>query len=129
MVRRAWIMDELRRKNWDDLHSLWWNCVEERNRIATSSAERDRLQAGFGLKEAQERASTVRKTQQAIKQTLRERWYAWRDAVDLAKNEPSINLEPNKENPAYNLEKDEYKMVREEQEMKIAEGQSQQYLQ
>ncbi|KAL4943328.1 hypothetical protein BDV06DRAFT_141124 [Aspergillus oleicola] len=82
---RSWSIQELREKSWDDLHSLWWVCVKERNRIATSSLERSRLRAGYGDWEAQQRVQTIRVTQKSIKHVLRERWYAWEDAQKLYK--------------------------------------------
>ncbi|KAK2746685.1 54S ribosomal protein L4 mitochondrial [Myotisia sp. PD_48] len=80
---RAWTIQEIRQKSWDDLHSLWWVCAKERNRIATSGTERERLKAGYGDFEAQSRDKTVRATQAAIQHVLRERWYAWSEAREL----------------------------------------------
>lgn len=56
---RSWSVQELREKSWDDLHKLWWVCVKERNRIATSNLERERLKAGYGEYEASERDRVV----------------------------------------------------------------------
>ncbi len=42
----------------------------------------------------------MRRTQRAIKQVLSERYYSWRDAEVLAKNDPEIDLSG--EGPAYN---------------------------
>jgi len=56
---RSWAVTELRDKSWDDLHKLWWVCIKERNRIATSNMERDRLKAGYGEHEAEGRDKTV----------------------------------------------------------------------
>lgn len=56
---RAWTVSELRLKNWDDLWGLWWACVKERNRLATEEYERDRVGAGYGRFEAEDRDSTV----------------------------------------------------------------------
>lgn len=56
---RSWSIQELREKSWDDLHSLWWVCVKERNRIATSDMERKRLKAGYGEWESSERDRVV----------------------------------------------------------------------
>ncbi|KAL4917267.1 mitochondrial 39-S ribosomal protein L47 (MRP-L47)-domain-containing protein [Aspergillus aurantiobrunneus] len=83
---RSWSIQELREKSWDDLHCLWWVCVKERNRIATSDLERKRLKAGYGEWESEQRAKAVRVTQNGIKHVLRERWYAWEDAQTLYKN-------------------------------------------
>ncbi|PGH12880.1 54S ribosomal protein L4, mitochondrial [Helicocarpus griseus UAMH5409] len=80
---RAWTIQELRDKSWDELHKLYWLCVKERNRIATANYERQRLQAGFGEFESDDRDKTVRVTQQCIKHVLRERWNAWEDAREL----------------------------------------------
>ena len=57
---RAWSVQELRQKSWDDLHKLWWVCTYERNRIATEEGERERVDAGFGEAEAADRLKEVR---------------------------------------------------------------------
>lgn len=56
---RPWSVEELRHKSWEDLHSLWWVCCKERNRIATESFERNRLEAGYGDYESKERDHCV----------------------------------------------------------------------
>lgn len=56
---RPWSIQELREKSWDDLHALWWVCAKERNRIATSNLERERLKAGYGEYEASDRDRVV----------------------------------------------------------------------
>ncbi|KAK4204131.1 mitochondrial 39-S ribosomal protein L47 (MRP-L47)-domain-containing protein [Triangularia verruculosa] len=89
---RAWMVEELRGKSWEDLHRLWWVCVKERNRIATGSWERERGKMGFGKSEAQTRDREVRNTMRGIKHVLTERFYAWEDAVKLAENDPEVDL-------------------------------------
>ena len=56
---RPWCVEELRAKSWEDLHSLWWVCCKERNRIATEAFERKRLEAGYGAYESNKRDTTV----------------------------------------------------------------------
>lgn len=56
---RPWAIPELRLRDWDDLHRLWWVCVKEVNRINTMEAERVRVKAGHGEYEAQERVKVV----------------------------------------------------------------------
>ncbi|MCJ1299566.1 54S ribosomal protein L4 mitochondrial [Hypocenomyce scalaris] len=89
---RAWVVEELRHKSWEDLHSLWWVCVKERNRLATEKHERARLEAGYGDYESETRDREVRKTQRSIKHALTERWYAWDDARKLAKDDLEIDF-------------------------------------
>lgn len=57
---RAWTMAELRNKDWDDLHRLWWRCVKEQNRIETSEHERQRVvPKGYGQHEYESRLKEV----------------------------------------------------------------------
>ncbi|KAI1386191.1 MRP-L47-domain-containing protein [Hypoxylon trugodes] len=89
---RAWTVEELRHKSWDDLHRLWWVCVKEKNRIATALKESKRLKLLSGDDEIKARLQEVRKTMKAIKHTLTERYYLWEDARELAATDPEINL-------------------------------------
>jgi len=92
---RGWTVPELRQKDWDDLHRLYWVCVKERHRIATTEWERKRSGGKDGLYgdyEAQERDSAVKETMKAIKHTLTERWYAWENARVAAMDDEEVNL-------------------------------------
>ncbi|KAL2356536.1 mitochondrial 39-S ribosomal protein L47 (MRP-L47)-domain-containing protein [Cryomyces antarcticus] len=89
---RAWSVEELRHKSWEDLHRLWWVCVKERNRLATEAYERSRLEAGYGDYEAEDREKAIKHTQRAIKHALTERFYAWEDARKVAANDEEINF-------------------------------------
>ena len=57
---RAWTVQELRRKDWEDLHKLWWRCIKERNRLSTEAYERKRVEAGYGDYESEGRDKEVR---------------------------------------------------------------------
>lgn len=56
---RAWTVEELRKKKWEDLHALWWVCIRERNRIATGNAERKKGGYGYGAAESRDREIAV----------------------------------------------------------------------
>ncbi|KAL1606100.1 54S ribosomal protein L4 mitochondrial [Nothophoma quercina] len=89
---REWTMGELRSKDWDSLHQLWWVCVKERNLLATEKLERARLKALYGDFEGKARDETVQKTMKAIIDTLAERTQAYQEAHALASQDPSIDL-------------------------------------
>ncbi len=58
-IGRAWTVEELRHKSWEDLHSLWYICCKERNRLATELKERKRLYVKVGDLGARKRDLTV----------------------------------------------------------------------
>jgi large subunit ribosomal protein L47 len=106
---RAWLVDELRLKSWDDLHCLWWVCMKERNRLATEMVEHNRLKLEYGRSEGGERDKVVRASQRAILQVLTERWYAWEDARNVARTDNEVDLTG--QGPAFTpnvLSEDEY---------------------
>ncbi|POS78630.1 50S ribosomal protein L4 [Diaporthe helianthi] len=124
---RSWKVEELRRKSWEDLHSLWWVCVKERNRIATGNWERSKGKYGYGDSESKGREMEVRKTQAAIKHALTERFYAWEDARKLAQDDPEISL--GGQEPAYipaqsHLESEEAALEDVPGELSTADGRS-----
>jgi large subunit ribosomal protein L47 len=89
---RAWTVGELRNRDWDVLHQLWWVCAKERNRLATEKIERARLEAGYGDQENKDRDEAVQKTMKAILDTLAERHTAYLEAYELARHDPDVNL-------------------------------------
>ncbi|KAL9135452.1 MAG: hypothetical protein Q9175_003363 [Cornicularia normoerica] len=98
---RPWTVEELRHKSWEDIHSLWYKCCKERNRLATESKERRRMQISVRSFGARSRDRTIRHTQAKIKYALTERWYAWEEAWKLAENDPEVNLKADLDTPAY----------------------------
>jgi len=57
---RAWTVQELRLKDWEDMWKLWWVCIMERNRISTFLKERERMGGSLiGKDEAGQRLMTV----------------------------------------------------------------------
>jgi large subunit ribosomal protein L47 len=102
---RAWTVAELRKKDWEDLHRLWWTCVKERNRLATSEHVRKTMtdEPTYGEYEFDERDKVVRRTMKAIKHTLTERWYAWENARSAAMEDEEVDLyaDPEKGEKAY----------------------------
>ncbi|KAL8801727.1 MAG: hypothetical protein Q9182_004266 [Xanthomendoza sp. 2 TL-2023] len=98
---RPWVVEELRHKSWEDLHSLWWICCKERNILQTQAFEHKRLNAGYGEAEILERDRAVRLTQKAIKHTLTERFYAFEDARRVAVSDPEVDLDAEPGTQAY----------------------------
>lgn len=74
--------------------------MKERNRLATEKLEIDRRRLAFGTEEIDARDKTVQKTMKAILDTLAERDQAFREAQQLARNDPDIDWD-GPEGPVY----------------------------
>lgn len=107
-------MNELRGRDWETLQQLWWVCVKERNRLATETIEMERLNATYGMDSVEKRDEAVQKTMKAILDTLVERNMAYKEALQLARHDPTIDLtrtENQYQEPTYEAEVCKPKLV------------------
>lgn len=82
---RAWTVQELRRKSFEDLHTIWYKCLIERNKLLRESqifqtwseSSRDRYK---------ELSLEIKETMWRIRHVLSERDHSWQNAVDYYKN-------------------------------------------
>jgi len=81
---RAWRASELRLKSFEDLHTLWYIVLRERNLLATQSEELRRLGVQSGLRNSPEKMHSCRKTMARIKVVINERRLAYEGALKLA---------------------------------------------
>ncbi|KAI8907795.1 mitochondrial 39-S ribosomal protein L47 (MRP-L47)-domain-containing protein [Gorgonomyces haynaldii] len=77
---RAWTKDELRGKSFDDLHTLWWQCLKENNKLESQKVEAKRFKLFFPH---QTRVRQVRDTMSRIKFVVWERRTAYLRAKAL----------------------------------------------
>lgn len=78
-VGRPWTIPELRRKSFDDLHSIWYSCLRERNALAREiqvlTAETDQPDRNF-----MEQSDKIRETMWRIRHVLSERHHQQENA-------------------------------------------------
>lgn len=109
---RAWEYSELVKKDFSDLHRLYWLGLKEMSIIRTRLLEHERLKVGFGSQEASVRFRVVcvcncaerkppplinfqvRTTNTRIKEVLRDRQYAYEEAQLLLKQKSLKELLP-----------------------------------
>ncbi|CAL1713128.1 unnamed protein product [Somion occarium] len=80
---RSWSAAELRRKSFQDLHTLWYVLLRERNLWATQREEGRRLSIGIHALRGSTRSHVVRKSMARIKYILNERRLAYEGALKL----------------------------------------------
>lgn len=69
---RAWTVSDLRRKDFDDLHKLWWVLYKERNLLLTLKEKVRRTQRPYTAAE-EARYTKVKRSMAAIKHVMSER--------------------------------------------------------
>lgn len=81
MSSRPWSIPELRRKSFDDLHSLWYTCLKERNILARENhLLKNSVEGHQGQYE--ELAEKIRTTMWRIRHVLSERDWAFKIAKE-----------------------------------------------
>ncbi|CCH46367.1 hypothetical protein BN7_5960 [Wickerhamomyces ciferrii] len=94
---RSWTIPELRRKNFNDLHSLWYTCLKERNILAREqhllNVDSERAAQPYG-----DLAEKVRETMWRIRHVLSERHHAHERSQELLPEQKEQILNEFKEN-------------------------------
>ncbi|KIX02638.1 uncharacterized protein Z518_08580 [Rhinocladiella mackenziei CBS 650.93] len=85
---RPWTYQELCAKSFEDLHALYWVCIKEQNRTLTREKERQRVRAGYGAAESEDRVETIRKTMYLIREVLADRQMSYEEAHVMIKQRP-----------------------------------------
>lgn len=94
-VGEPWSIPQLRRKSFEDLHSLWYVCLKELNRVLRelrlvqqwSSRPQQDTESGDQGTAFDETAKKIRTTMWRIRSVLAERYHAWRRSEILASTE------------------------------------------
>ncbi|KAJ7600711.1 mitochondrial 39-S ribosomal protein L47 (MRP-L47)-domain-containing protein [Mycena floridula] len=89
--RRAWQTRELRLKSFQDLHTLWYVLLRERNLLATQRIEAGRASVADAL--SPEDNHLVMKSMERLKAVLNERRLAYEGAVKLAEAEQLVQVD------------------------------------
>ncbi|TFK40786.1 mitochondrial 39-S ribosomal protein L47 (MRP-L47)-domain-containing protein [Crucibulum laeve] len=85
---RAWTAAELRLKSFDDLHTLWYVVLRERNLLATQKEEARRMGVvNTQLQVSSDKVHECRKTMARIKAIMNERRLAYEGAIKLVELE------------------------------------------
>ncbi|ESK95031.1 54s ribosomal protein l4 [Moniliophthora roreri MCA 2997] len=91
--RRSWKASELRLKSFQDLHTLWYVLLRERNLLATQKEEVRRIGAVPVLTAFRYKTRQVKKSMARIKYVMNERRLAYEGAVKLAEQEKQDHLD------------------------------------
>ncbi|KZV70212.1 MRP-L47-domain-containing protein [Peniophora sp. CONT] len=91
---RGWRAEELRRKSFKDLHTLWYVIARERNLLATQAAELHRAGGTLMPPMVRSRIDQCRKSHARIKQVLNERRLAYEGAAAILRAENPTAASP-----------------------------------
>ncbi|KAK7056767.1 54S ribosomal protein L4 mitochondrial [Paramarasmius palmivorus] len=90
---RSWKASELRLKSFQDLHTLWYVLLRERNLLATQKEEVRRIGAIPMLTSFRYKTMQVHKSMARIKYVMNERRLAYEGAIELAEQEKQDHLD------------------------------------
>ncbi|KAF8895515.1 mitochondrial 39-S ribosomal protein L47 (MRP-L47)-domain-containing protein [Infundibulicybe gibba] len=106
---RAWKASELRLKSFQDLHTLWYLVLRERNLLATQKEETRRMGVtNTDLQVPADKVHQCRKTMARIKAVINERRLAYEGAVKLAEQQQ----EEHQDRVLLEYQKSKYKVER-----------------
>lgn len=81
---RPWTVQELRRKSFDDLHTLWYVCLRERNVLLRESQIYNTWGKGqdMGQDRFKEVSESIGTTMWRVRHVLSERFHSWRNGIE-----------------------------------------------
>ncbi|KAL3231509.1 Large ribosomal subunit protein uL29m [Nakaseomyces bracarensis] len=86
---RPWTIPELRRKSFEDLHSLWYTCLKERNILAREN-HLVKNAAKSSRNDYEDISEKIRSTMWRIRHVLSERDWSFRRSRDVFDNSPEL---------------------------------------
>lgn len=82
IIGRPWKIQELRRKSFEDLHTIWYVCVKERNILERESRiYKTYLRESDNSNVFERQSAQVRETMWKIRHVLAERQTAWENSI------------------------------------------------
>ena len=84
LTGRSWLQSELRKKSFQDLHSLWWKLLKEKNKLESQKQEARRFQIFFPNSD---RLHKTKLSMNRIKNCLTERRIGWLQAQAILEKE------------------------------------------
>ncbi|GAA6059567.1 hypothetical protein JCM10212_000623 [Sporobolomyces blumeae] len=88
---RSWTSFELRRKSFEELHTLWYVLLRERNVLLTQREEARRLRIDLtGFSAVPDKLRMCQKSMARLKQTISERRHAALEAAEILRNEGNV---------------------------------------
>lgn len=80
-VGRPWEIQELRRKSFEDLHTLWFVCLRERNILLRESQIYKTWAESLEQDRFKEVSESIGETMWRIRHVLSERFHSWRNGI------------------------------------------------
>lgn len=91
ILGRPWNVQELRRKSFEDLHTIWYTCIKERNILERESKIYSTLDGSEQSNPFAVASANVRDTMWRVRQVLAERQRGWENGVkDFQKESKAI---------------------------------------